>query len=396
MRSGIPFWAALLFVVNIFLPLRSQNKKHYPFIKYELNQLVLPKDSSTWISLGNKLTTLKEGKNKEFVVLHIGDSHIQGDYFTGEIRKQLFEYAGTKIQSRGISFPYPLISSNGPDELIYPPSKQFEGSSIRRPKEMFYPLTGYCIEGGDSSYSFTLKDTAGYRFNQILLYHSPTSISSLTINKAFPASTTLLEDSTAVSLFQTEDFHSEFELQVKTVGRAKPIGIFGFSLQNTDNKILYHSVGINGATFGTFLKMDGVKEMLQHINPDCIVISYGTNDALDRNLDSTRFKKQVSTSIAILKEALPAVPLIFTTPGDHLLNKKYLNRKLPVACNIIKQTAIVNNCAYWDFFNVMGGNNSIGIWYKNQLAYRDFIHLSKTGYKLQGDLFFSAFIKLAK
>jgi lysophospholipase L1-like esterase len=42
----------------------------------------------------------------------------------------------------------------------------------------------------------------------------------------------------------------------------------------------------------------------------------------------------------------------------------------------------------------MGGRGSVRDWYSNQLFFKDGIHLSKKGYRYQGDLFFEAFIKL--
>ena len=55
-----------------------------------------------------------------------------------------------------------------------------------------------------------------------------------------------------------------------------------------------------------------------------------------------------------------------------------------------------HNAAVWDFYEVMGGFNSIATWEKYRLAKRDKIHLTTIGYKLVGDLLFEAFLNAYK
>ena len=55
--------------------------------------------------------------------------------------------------------------------------------------------------------------------------------------------------------------------------------------------------------------------------------------------------------------------------------------------------ATKHNAGMWDMFNVMGGLGSCNKWIKNGCAKKDKIHLTKKGYKLMGDLMFSAIMK---
>jgi len=50
------------------------------------------------------------------------------------------------------------------------------------------------------------------------------------------------------------------------------------------------------------------------------------------------------------------------------------------------------NCSYWDFFAVMGGENSVDSWYLSGLTAKDRLHLNKKGYLLKANLFFDAFL----
>ena len=58
-----------------------------------------------------KLNTLDQHKNKKLNIVHIGDSHIQGDAMTNEIRQQFQSQFGNG--GLGIVFPYSLIRTNG-------------------------------------------------------------------------------------------------------------------------------------------------------------------------------------------------------------------------------------------------------------------------------------------
>ena len=50
-------------------------------------------------------------------------------------------------------------------------------------------------------------------------------------------------------------------------------------------------------------------------------------------------------------------------------------------------------CAVWDFYSVMGGLNSVSLWYKEDLVKNDKIHFTREGYILKADLLFNAIMK---
>lgn len=60
-----------------------------------------------------------ESADTLFTIIQIGDSHIQGDYFSSEIRKQLQGFYGNAGQ--GILFPYSLAKSYGPRGTVAKP-----------------------------------------------------------------------------------------------------------------------------------------------------------------------------------------------------------------------------------------------------------------------------------
>lgn len=362
---------------------------YYPFIRYNSNRLVLPVDTSGWVHFKRKATEVRNRTTNSLVVLHLGDSHIQGDYFTGEVRKLFFNYLHVEDCSHGIWFPYTLVGSNGPDEILVS-GKGIKGSSILHPVLPYYAITGYTMGGNNLKAHIHLKDTSAMRFSKFSIYHNGGA--SFSCDGFSKDSEIKLTDELYVSSWHSARSTSELSLDIGSEGGKETL-IYGFSLDNTQNHISYHNIGINGATFNTFNQLKGIRETLRFLKPDCIVLSYGTNDAMDTRLDSSRLEKQIIRMIDTLRGACPGIPLIFTLPGDHLIGKKYPNGRLPFVCSTIKRICREQNCIYWDFYSIMGGKGAMRYWYAEDLAFRDLLHLSKEGYKLQGDLFFDALVK---
>jgi hypothetical protein len=62
-----------------------------------------------------KLRALEAGLRPRVSVVHIGDSHIQADWFTGYVRRALQRRFGRA--GRGLVFPYRAAGTHGPAEV---------------------------------------------------------------------------------------------------------------------------------------------------------------------------------------------------------------------------------------------------------------------------------------
>ena len=56
----------------------------------------------------------------------------------------------------------------------------------------------------------------------------------------------------------------------------------------------------------------------------------------------------------------------------------------------IKQVAQKNNCAVWDWYSIMGKKGSSTKWEREKLMQKDKVHLTLSGYYLQGDMMYNA------
>ena len=76
-----------------------------------------------------------------------------------------------------------------------------------------------------------------------------------------------------------------------------------------------------------------------------------------------------------------------------IIGKKYPNKNAFEVRKVMRELAKHYNCAVWDMFEVMGGLGSIDNWVDIGLAKPDKIHFKGDGYRLIGDLMFSAMMK---
>jgi hypothetical protein len=84
---------------------------------------------------------------------------------------------------------------------------------------------------------------------------------------------------------------------------------------------------------------------------------------------------------------------LLTVPNDSYLYKKKVNPNTALVSEQIKKLAGKHYLATWDFYNIMGGLNSVTLWHKAGLTANDKVHFSRNGYFMQADLLFNAFLK---
>ena len=85
-----------------------------------------------------------------------------------------------------------------------------------------------------------------------------------------------------------------------------------------------------------------------------------------------------------------------TTNNDSYYKRKYVNERALEVKEAMYAIAKKHDAVVWDFFEIMGGLDSILKWEELGLAKKDKIHLTPDGYKLVGDLFFEAILNSYK
>lgn len=381
----------------------------YPFLHLEANQIG---NAQALARFFEKLAGEDSSKSGQVVIFHFGDSHVHGGFFPMAVRVPLqarfgnagrglilpFKYVHGRPRSilgrrrtrpSGVKDSYRILRSNVRDFDLIPPPTGVAGVAIR-PRytegEIFIDVSSDSAMDYRFNRMVVLQDAERFRYILSGVDRLPPEVPSQHLSiqseNRFAASVVLPKLCTEIEL-----------CLMRTDREADPPRWYGVSLENGRNGILYHSMGIDGATYETFLQDSLFAEQMSCLQPDLILISLGTNDAFGERFDTGEFLGYVNQVITALRQRMPNACYLLTTPGDCFRKRNKPVPAIAQASIALIKFCLWNRLAYWDFHEVMGGVGSMKEWSSHGLSSHDFVHLSKPGYELQGRLLAQALLQ---
>jgi hypothetical protein len=181
-------------------------------------------------------------------------------------------------------------------------------------------------------------------------------------------------------------------MQGAKAGRSMIVNSWAISNSKYDSSgVYYHTMGVNGARFETFLKSDNFWQSLPRLQADLYIISLGTNDA-QSEFKEKDFHSRVFQMVKKLKNISPSAAILFTTAADSFKGGRP-NRQL-WNLNVSLFTYCSNNhFPLWDLYRTTNGFGSAYHWIKSGLMDPDGIHYTSRGYEIHGQLLFNAIAK---
>ena len=390
--------------------LQVDSLPNYPFLNFKQNQLLVP-DSTTLDHFYTKLWRFESTKKGKVKILHIGDSHIQGGFWTEATRQCFHESFGCGTQERGFVFPFNVAQSNCPSNYHIAYTGLWKGCRSAFPEQKAsWGLSGFNAYTTDDSISFNITadnfdneqysfdvfkaflefDTASYQLTVEPINGTVESISYDSLSFCYQFKLSELNDSISVLLMRKN------VVQLKKWQKVSPkdtLLVHGFSLENSLPGVTYSEAGVNGGKVVSVLSSEHFIPQLGQVLPDLLVLSLGTNDAYSLLYNDSLFPLQYDSLLFALRLNYPSMEIILTTPGDaNRFQKKHIKENEVVRQNIL-QLAQKYNCAVWDWYEIMGGKGAVEEWRKYKLCQYDRVHLNQQGYQLQGKLFYNALIK---
>lgn len=372
-----------------------------PFVDLAANRIVLRGDSTTWQGFHTKLDRLAFNGEGQVNIVHIGGSHIQADMWSMELRHRLQQLVPGARGGRGLIFPFNMARTNNP--YWYHPEYTGQWTSVKnttRADTSTLGLAGYAVTTRDTlstlKVSFRGEAYRGYTFDRVKVLHAMDS--SYAVEAIDPHGNGPITARTDPERGWTEFMypaHTDtlFLRFVRTDSTQRKFTLYGIVLGTEDPGVVYHAIGVNGASTPSYLRCQRFVPDLAVLKPDLVVFSIGINDAHDPDFSKARYKANYAELIARVREAAPDAAILLTTNTDSYIRRRTVNPNGGAVREVMLQLSAEHGCAVWDCLAVMGGPGSIAQWQDAGLAQRDRIHLTRSGYVALGALLHGALME---
>ncbi len=368
----------------------------YPYIRYNQNYV----EWQDYSSISSFFTKIKQTQTRKLKILHIGDSHVQADIFTGYVRNELQNILGHG--GRGFVFPYAAAATHAAYDYKTSSTGAWEFSRNIQPAPDFdMGITGVTVYTEDSTAGFKLifpNGTLQKNDNVLKIYCRRAPDSYDLKLKASGVDAPLYIDCNAfndklyieIKLPQASDTLSFTVNETDTI--QKSFECYGLMIETAQDKgVLYNSVGINGAGLSSLLKENLLLYQLSELKPDLVVVDLGLNDFYKTAFKSKEIEKTLNNIIDIIQRASPDASIILSS-GQDVYYRNFCEKNCKTYSELMREIAFRKGCAFYDYYYISGGQNSMLKWKNDKLAKYDKVHLTSAGYFVRGELFLNALL----
>jgi lysophospholipase L1-like esterase len=187
--------------------------------------------------------------------------------------------------------------------------------------------------------------------------------------------------------------------RLRVTATAGAVRVFGAEFTKPGPGVIYDSLGLNGAYVSVLARLiDGRHwaEELKHADPALVVVNYGTNETVYPLFVDTTMPNELRMVVARLRAAVPHASILIMSPMDR--GERGAGGEIGSPAVLMRlvagqhAVAVATGCAYFNTFQAMGGDGTMGRWYQAEprLVGADLIHPMPAGAKIVGNLFYKA------
>ena len=389
-RNGV---ILVFFLIRLFSAQTSYGQDSIPVIerlKIDTSYAFLQYPS---LATAQKLTNIfSQASENRLVVFHFGASHIQSEVVTTEAKAYLHENFG----DAGPGFLFPFSAAKTYGSINYKTSHTGTWTSAKSFQP--YPkiplgVRGMTVETRDPNASFTLTFPSPLpkeEYELLLFFdnNSQTPDFKLSVGEVDWVVDEALKTANAGKNYLRIPITQEIgRIQLKVLPSEKAGMLFrfyGMSLEKKDKSgVLYHSLGVGGSPFEAILNLEKLREQSEVLQPDLVVLDYGTNNILYENKVAKNLPENVSKAISNFREINPEVVIMLTATQDLFYKGRHIDAGIDFT-RVMDSLARANEVLFWNYYDLSGGYGQIKNWEKAGYAQKDYIHLTSKGYRLKG------------
>jgi hypothetical protein len=372
------------------------------FAKFDSNMISFPGDPRSFDFFYKKLDRLIFHGKGQINIVHFGGSHIQADIISHRFRRHLLSIQDGLVSGRGLIFPFSAAKTNNPwnYKTTYK-GKWIAVRNVQRELKTELGVSGIAVMTSDSTAQFTITmrktDFPSFEFHRIKIMCAGDTcgVEPVLMYNDKRLSCTLYDSIHHAYVFNLPLNVCEFTVGFKGFYSAsQSIAITGIILENDKPGIIYHSIGVNGASLPSYLQCVNFERDLSLLKPDLVILAIGINDANATSFSTTAFERNYIELIDKIRRVNPYCALLFSTNNDSYRKngrRYYVNENNTLVRDVFFKLAEEYHAGVWDLYTIMGGKESMQQWEEQGLAKVDKIHFTTAGYELLGDLLFNSF-----
>jgi lysophospholipase L1-like esterase len=257
------------------------------------------------------------------VILQIGDSHTAADYFTGELRAKLQQrYGNGGVGYIDAGKPHIGVRS-GTMRITASPGWTYH--AIQRSDNIAeFWLSGFNAVATAAGEVLTFSADNPVPFDEIeieALRQPGGGAIDISLDGAVKSSAELNAKSVepVVLRLRPDGAPSDRVRQIEIRSRGEgTVSIASVGVYRKQTGVSYNNVGYPGATIDLVNKFDTtlLADDLRRLDPQIVVLAFGTNEASKPNLDAARYERNYEKVIGRITAALPNARIVLIGPPD--------------------------------------------------------------------------------
>ena len=346
---------------------------------------------------------------KTIRVLHYGDSQIEGDRVTSELREQFQKKFGG--MGPGLLPLVPPTRHGAIFHFSYTGSwSRYSAQAKDLPHNRWGVLFGVSrftkpgeIDEGEHEAGFDLRSRMGYanarRFRKVSLYYGnherPLYLELLRTGISLDADIIPPDEQLMKMEYSWREPVNNVSVRMK--GKSSP-DVYAIALDD-HHGVAVDNIPLRGSSGLEFTRSDTefMRRMFNELNTGMILMQFGVNVVPYIVSDYSYYETGLYRQLMLLKRLNPNIPVIVLGVSDMSMIDGGVYRSYPnieLIRDAQRNAALRAGCAFWDTYEAMGGENSMATWvYADPpLAQRDFTHFSQRGSKLIGQMFWNALL----
>ena len=360
------------------------------YLKENPNRIYLPNDDYTFFDPLFKQLENADDEGKTYRIMHYGDSQIEMDRISSVLRQKLQEFFGGSGPNMIPAIqPVATISvsqhsNNLQRYMVYGDANRASHNRYGVMSQFSQVMGGGSISFTQTSHSQALEKAKEISTVSVLLGRNSQGFSATLKCDNIAPETKVLAANDSVSLVTWVLPDDVKRGTINFVGNAEIYAV----LLDGEAGVAIDNVALRGCSGTIFTRINEatMRQSFDLLNTRLIIMQFGGNrmPSISSSKNITPYMAELEKQINYMKRVAPKATLLFIGPAD--MGKSYGGKMgtwhgLPELNDSLRVMALRNHVAYWDMFNVMGGEGSMAQWVKHNppLAGPDYVHFTFRG-----------------